>query len=182
MARVTPPQGGGYDGGLPDDEPIPVELLSIDVVEDQRFDAGPRFALKWQTVDGNDIWIRDWLSVRLGKQQSGQVSKLRGLVNALHGRKATDEVAWADDETAEYGLDGEDTTGRIEPGIRVAVIGQNVVKDDGSTVFRVEKYRPLPAQRGSNGNGSAGARRPAPAASSRPAQRQPQPAGDPADF
>lgn len=147
MSWITPPQGGAtYDGTLPELDPIEVVLKSVVVAPDEKFGSGPRAALVWETIEHEQQQIFDWASVKLGKNNSGQVSKMRSIINAIEGRPTDAEIAGIDDETLEYALDGSAIDGAVKAGVRVVVRGENVTKDANGeplTFFRVKHYKPV---------------------------------------
>lgn len=151
MARITPSSGSTIDlTTLEDDEPIHGILKKP---KDGWFTQGSaeyggedRLTIDWELEDGETI--RDWVSLRLGKStKTGQVSKLRMLLNAL-GEKPRDSWVWFNNETLEWGYDEQDIAmknpyAKVTEGLEVIFRGVHGTKQDGSGKFTIQKYAPV---------------------------------------
>jgi hypothetical protein len=177
MARITAPTGGDFPQvQVRDYDPVPVVLNSLEVDPNSAYpQSGPRLKLVWALESNPEEWLWDWASIKLGEQRSGQVAKLRTILNAIHGRATNAPVAWFDDETFEYALDGDagaPATGRLAAGVRVVIRGVNEAKptpeNPAATRFKITAYQP-----------AAGAAA-APASAAAPAPAAPAPAPQPA--
>lgn len=139
MARVTPATTFASPA-LEDHEPYPAKLTAIEwVTSSEQYGGEKRLQLDWELKSGESV--RDWVGVRLGKQQSGQVSKLRALLNALVGKPESTEIAWFDDETLDFSYDGKDPYYALKVGDKVTLRGTSVTKEDGSHRFSVKVYQ-----------------------------------------
>lgn len=129
-----------------------------------------RLVLDWELVDLGGS-VRDYLNLKLGRQQSGQVSKLRQLLNALAERSETAEIAWFNDDEGDeagenplcWGYEGSGVPERrLHAGIEVSVRGKLVERSDGQgRRYQVEVYESASAA-------------PAPAATDGHSGREPQ--------
>lgn len=154
MARITPSSGSNIDLTIvEDDTPYKGTLkmpkdgwLSKGSAE---YGGEDRLTVDWDLGEGPGTSIRDWISLRLGKQQNGTVSKLRMLLNALSDKPRDTEVKMFVSETLEWGYDEAkfDADGKylnpfnkITEGMEVVFIGQHGTKKDGSGKFTIEKY------------------------------------------
>lgn len=154
MARITPSTGTFDPESFVDYEPYRVQLKTIAFSESSpQYGSEKRLELTWDMEDGQDL--RDWVGLRLGKQQSGQVSKLRMLLNALSEKPEATEVAWFDDETLEWSYTKDGAPFRkLGAGVEVVVRGKVTDKADGSgRRFQVTAYQPLKAVKGAKPNG-----------------------------
>ena len=150
MARITPSSGSTIDlTVVEDDEPYKGILKKP---KDGWFTKGSaeyggedRLTIDWQLKDGSDS-IRDWISLRLGKQQNGTVSKLRMLLNALSDKPRDTEVKWFDSETLEWGYEDDKPYNKISEGMEVVFRGVHGTKQDGSGKFTIQKYQALKAK------------------------------------
>ncbi len=140
MARITPAQSQMVDlEQLQDYEPYVVTLQRIGWAESAaQYGGERRLQLDWEFDDGSTV--RDWVALRLGKQQNGQVSKLRALLNALSDRPEPTEVAWFDDETLEWSYGGDQPDNKLVEGMQVVIRGKRVVKEDGTYRWAVQAY------------------------------------------
>lgn len=161
MARITPPIGNGAFVELDDHELYEGQLVNIDWgTSSEQYGGDTRMILDWQIGEDANDTVRDYLSLRLGKQQSGQVSKLRMLLNSLSHRKDVEEIAWFDDESLEWSYDGVNAENKLELGMTVGFRGRNVAKQDGSgDRFAINVYQPMKQK-----SASAGRSKPKPAA------------------
>jgi hypothetical protein len=164
MARITPNSGSTVDPTvlkeLEDDEPYKGILkkpkdgwLSKGSAE---YGGEDRLTIDWQLEDGKiDSSIRDWISLRLGKQQNGTVSKLRMLLNALSDKPRDTEVKWFDSVTLEWGYDDKPYN-KITEGMEVVFRGVHGKKQDGTTdKFTIQKYQaPKAAGKGKKADGA----------------------------
>jgi hypothetical protein len=128
---------------LPDFDPLHAGLNEL-TLEEGNF--GTQLKLVWRLTDEKfgDQWVWDYVSLKLGKNNSGQASKLRKLLNALMGQPEVGEV-WFDDVSFEYGI-GEDgpVSGMLKLGeTEVILRGQNQPdkNDPTATRFRVTTYQ-----------------------------------------
>src|SRR2546421_8217465 len=121
MARITPAQNSFDLENLRDYDPYRARLKKIDWGRSsEEYGAESRLELTWALLGGeDDQTLKDWISLRLGQQQNGQVAKLRMLLNALAGRPEATEVAWFDDETLEWSYDGTVPAGQLAEGHEV---------------------------------------------------------------
>lgn len=144
MALITP-STPPEELGLEDHEAYSVTLKKIDwATSSPEYGEERRLQLDWEFETG--ATTRDWLGLRLGQQQSGQVSKLRALLNALAGKPETTEVKWFNDETFEWGYTAWDPKnpqpyGQLTEGLEVVIRGVNAQKKDGSTRFNIKVYQ-----------------------------------------
>lgn len=146
MARITPSSGISSVNieELEDYEPYRAWLRAIDFqTGSAEYGSEQRLVLDWSLTDEEDDkdTIRDWLSLRLGRQQSGQVSKLRALLNALSGKEEQAEVKWFDTETLEWSYDGEHAENKLGEGAGVLFRGKHGVKQDGTAKFTITTYQ-----------------------------------------
>ena len=145
MARISP-SANFQAPVLEDHEGYNATLKDFDwVTSSEQYGGEKRLQLDWQ-IEGESYSIRDWVGLRLGKQQSGQVSKLRALLNAIAGKPEATEIAWFDDETTEWSYDGTTAYGKLEPdACEVIVRGTSMAKEDGTSRFSVKVYQPKKA-------------------------------------
>lgn len=143
--RITPSSGSSMDLTVfEDDEPYKGILTKP---KDGWFSPGSieyggedRLTIDWKLEDGQTQ--RDWISLRLGKQQNGTVSKLRMLLNALSDKPRDTEVKWFVKETLEWGYDDTDKAFNvITEGMEVVFRGIHGTKQDGSGKFTIQKYQ-----------------------------------------
>lgn len=142
MARITPNQGTVANlEQLRDYEPYAVSLVETGF-QDGAIEYGgeQRLTVDWQLPDGSTL--RDYIGLKLGKQKSGEVAKLRKLLNALAGRPEQEEIAWFDDESLEWSYDGQFPVARLTPGLPVIIRGKHGVKEDGTPKFGITAYQP----------------------------------------
>lgn len=97
-----------------------------------------RLTIDWELEDGDTL--RDWISLRLGKQQNGTVSKLRMLLNALSDKPRDAEIKWFDSDTLEWSYDGDKPFNKISEGMEVLFRGIQGTKQDGNRKFTIQKY------------------------------------------
>jgi hypothetical protein len=143
MARITPNSGSTLDLTVLEDlEPYKGILTKP---KDGWYSKGAaeyggedRLTIDWQLEDGENL--RDWISLRLGKQQNGTVSKLRMLLNALSDKPRDSEVKWFDSETMEWGYDDKPFN-VIAEGMEVVFRGIHGTKQDGSGKFTITQYQ-----------------------------------------
>lgn len=144
MTRITPNSGSTLDlTVVEDDEPYKGTLtkpkdgwLSKGAAE---YGGEDRLTIDWKLDDGESI--RDWISLRLGKQQNGTVSKLRMLLNALSDKPRDTEVKWFDSESLEWGYEDDKPYNKIEEGMEVVFRGVHGTKQDGTGKFTIQKYQ-----------------------------------------
>jgi len=96
----------------------------------------------WEYEDASEV--RDWISLRLGKQQNGTVAKLRQLLNSIAGKPYDTEIAWFDSDTMEWGYEKDgDAFDKLTEGRSCLARGIRGTKEDGQPTFKVDAYRPL---------------------------------------
>lgn len=160
MARITPSTGTFDIEAFEDMEPYKVRIKAFNIAENDHPQYGKqkRLEVTWELLDDPDSAPRDWMSLKLGKNQEGQVSKLRMLLNALGNRPKDAEIAWFDDATYEWSYEPDGAPfSKISEGQEVILRGESVMKKDGSgRVFRIKTYqsevsrkrKPVPANVG----------------------------------
>ncbi len=143
MPRISPPTGADSIVELEDDQPYKVSLAKWEYVEGAAgYGGDQRLQIDWKVGDDPDDTVRDWLSLKLGKQQSGVVSKLRMLLNALSQRPPETEIKWFDTDSDSWSYDGDREDNKLSTGYEVVIIGENKMKADGnSRSYRITKYR-----------------------------------------
>ena len=142
MPRITPSSGTAVDfTGYIDDEPYKGVLKKPKegwfTKGSAEYGGEDRLTVDWETEDGDSI--RDWISLRLGKQQNGTVSKLRMLLNALSDKSRDTEIKWFDSDTLEWSYDDKPFN-KITEGMEVVFRGVQGVKQDGNRKFTIQKY------------------------------------------
>lgn len=164
MARITPSTGTAADvSQLEDDEPYVMEItgMSFEESDHPQYGHQKRLRLTLAFVDesgqaNRDDTILDWLGLKLGQTQGGEIAKLRQLLNALAEESKETTVAWFDDDTLEWSYDGDLVALQLVEGQRVVVRGELVMKTgaDGTPVrrYRVKKYQPVKKGRPKNGS------------------------------
>lgn len=160
MARITPSTGTFDIEAFADMEPYRVRLKAFKIEEKDHptYGRSKRLEVTWELPDDPDNAPRDWMSLKLGKQQDGQVSKLRMLLNALAKQPKDAEIAWFDDATYEWSYEPNGAPfSTISEGQEVILRGESVLKEDGSgRAFKIRTYqsevsrrrRPVPASVG----------------------------------
>ena len=147
MARRTPTEARPLD--LDDATPYTANLTGVQY--QQTGEAHPdwpdQFKFVWSVDVPNgepqELWT--WASIKLGQTKGGKVAKLRSILNALAGRKATDPIAWLED-----GSDGEPIAWGYPDGsqhicdsgeqLRLKIVGHNDEGNDGGNRFVVDQY------------------------------------------
>jgi hypothetical protein len=101
-----------------------------------------RIIVDWELIDAGGS-VRDWLGCRLGQQHTGQVSKLRRMLNALADEPESTAIDWFDDESGEWAYEGEEVHS-LRPGVdRLNVLGKIVPLANGQGLrFQIEIYEP----------------------------------------
>lgn len=160
MERVTASSGSAIDvGQFEDHEPYKGTLKKIDFTTGSaEYGSEQRLTLDWELENGDNV--RDWISLRLGKQQNGTVSKLRQLLNALSEKPADTQVEWFDPDSLEWSYEKNGAAfNKLAVGAVVIFRGKRGVKADGSAKFTVNVYQmPKKAAAAAAGNGSAKAK------------------------
>ena len=157
MPRITPTSGSGIIHPLEDDEPY---VGSLSWPTDGPWSestlngkTSTQLTVDWVCEDGNRV--RDWIGLRLGKSsKTGQVSKLRMLLNSLADKPRDTPVSFFDTDTLEWGYDDNKAFAKLREGLVVVFRGINGKKVDGSDKFTVQKYQ-APKQRGAAATGAA---------------------------
>ena len=144
MPRITPSSGTNVDlSELVDDEAIKGVLTKPKdgwwSEGSEQYGGGQRLTVDW-TLEDEVSTVRDWISLRLGKQQNGTVAKLRQLLNALSDRPRDTEIRWFDSDTLEWSYDGQTADNKITEGMIVLFRGVHGTKQDGSDKFTIQKY------------------------------------------
>lgn len=147
MTRITPASGQVIDfEQFEDHEPYKGTLKKISWSEGSvEYGSEKRLTLDWELEDGITS-VRDWISLRLGKQQNGTVSKLRQLLNALSEKPTDTQVEWFDPDTLEwsYVKDGAPFN-KLAEGMNVIFRGKLGMRSDGQgrkytvTVYQAPK-------------------------------------------
>lgn len=144
MTRISAATSSMPD--LEDHEPYEVSLKSIEWTTSAiEYGGDKRLQLTWAFPNDPDETLRDWMAPKLGKNQSGQVSKLRGLLNALVGKPEATEIAWFDDETLEWSYEGDQPYSKLSVGLPVIIRGKSEIKtgEGGGRRFRITAYQPI---------------------------------------
>lgn len=146
MTRIVPKQQTDVSQ-LKDYEPYRVSIHAIDWIESSGEYAaeGKRLQIDWAFDPDALFTTRDYVGLRLGRQTSGQVSKLRSLLNALAHKPEATEISWFDDESLEWSYDGTTPFARLEEGLEVIVRGKIVEKPSDSGPrkrFNISAYQP----------------------------------------
>jgi len=145
MPRITESSGQNVEiiQSLEDDEPYKGVLRKP---KDGWFSQGSeqyggeqRLTVDWELADGVST-VRDWISLRLGKQQNGTVAKLRQLLNALSDKPRDTKIEWFDSDTLEWSYDGKNADNKITEGLEVTFRGVSGTKQDGQPKFSIQKY------------------------------------------
>ena len=155
MPRIFPSNGAVDIEHLNDYEPYTVQLQAIGWSQGSpQYGGEQRLELTWE-IDGREgETLKDWLSLRLGKQQNGNVSRLRALLNALAARPELTEISFFDTDTMEWGYDGPQgpAAARLSEGAQVVVRGKRVLKQDNSGYrFQIEVYQTTASAPGGSG-------------------------------
>jgi len=150
MARITPPTQSAI-ADLEDYEPYKVSLKKIDWQDSSpEYGGESRMVIDWALLDQPDVTVRDWVSLRLGRQQSGHVSKLRKILYALADKPEASDIAWFDDESYEWSYDGDKAYAALSEGLPLTLIGKTVEKQTENGPkrrFAVVDYKPAAAQK-----------------------------------
>lgn len=143
MARITPASGAVAVPELEDYEPYGARLAAIDFdMSSEEFGTPEkRLVVDWALADDPDTTVRDWVGLRLGKQQSGKVSQLRAMLNAISGKAEDTEIAWFDDESLEWSYDGKVAAEMLAEGQRVVLRGKVVERKAGGKRYKVTTYQ-----------------------------------------
>ena len=143
MGRITGTSEFTFD--LKDHEPYEVILAEDPELIDgsPQYGGDKRLQVTWQLPDGNSV--RDWLSLKLGRQQNGQVSKLRALLNAASNLAENENIAWFDDETFEWGYSANGPAENVlrKGGTRVILRGTTTTNEAGQRRFAIRVYQKL---------------------------------------
>lgn len=142
MPRITPSTRAVNDTIEPD-EFYEVTLKAINTSTGSvQYGSELQLQIDWEYEDGSEV--RDWLSLRLGKQQNGTVAKLRQMLNSIAGKPYDAEVAWFDSDTMEWGYEKDAPAhDKLSEGRACLARGIRGTKDDGSATFKLDAYRPL---------------------------------------
>jgi hypothetical protein len=146
MARITPPTQQTDLSQLKDHEPYRVFIRKTDFeASSAEYGGEKRLVIDWAFADDPDFTVRDWVSLRLGRQQSGQVSKLRMILNAVAHKPKAEDIAWFDDEDLTWSYDGEHVACKLSEGLEAIIRGEVTEKpgDNGpKRRFRINVYSP----------------------------------------
>lgn len=147
MARITPAEARISSLELEDDASYKATITAIDwSTSSEEFGSEKRLQVDFLPDGAEDgDTVRDWFGLRLGRAQNGAVSKLRQLLNAVAGQPSTAEIKWFDDETAEWSYDGEKPFSKLAEGMEVIFEGANGQKRDGTPIYRIQRYKKVPA-------------------------------------
>ncbi len=151
MARITP-----STGGRPLENPVDINrvrnfelyrarLMVLDWAPSKFADQGPQLVADWELPDVGGR-IRDYYGLKLGQMKDGKVSVLRAMLNAIAGISDLTEISFVDNETLEWGYEGEEgpAWGQLQPGWEVALRGRIVPRNDAQgSIFKVEVYEPV---------------------------------------
>lgn len=158
MARITP-----STGGRPLENPVDINrvrnydlyrarLAELDWAPSKFENGGLQLVADWELVevisgfDNKPGRFRDYYGLKLGQMKDGKVSGLRSMLNAIAGAADQTEVSFFDDETMEWGYEGQEgpAWGQLQAGWEVAVRGKITPRNDGQgSFFKVEVYEPV---------------------------------------
>jgi hypothetical protein len=88
----------------------------------------------------DECWV--FAAFKFGKHQ-GKVSKMRGIVNALHGKPEGGEVDWVDDADFTVKFADEAKPLPIKPGMKLKGKGEYYENTKGDTRFRFNRFCPI---------------------------------------
>lgn len=156
MPLITPSDGTYVE--LKDHEPYRVHLAELPKLTtgSAEFGGQPRLEFSWQLNDGEpDDTIKDWVGLKLGQNSSGEVSKLRQLLNVLVGKHESTPIAWfnSDLDKLEWSYDGISPHMKLTEGLAVIIRGKNKPKKGAvvdpatgliPTRYRIENYEGMP--------------------------------------
>jgi hypothetical protein len=157
MTRVNPQTSVQPDHDWQDDTWYPVQLKSYEVQPKGRDITyqGKTKPHPYVTLDitwvllpdlDADVWVRDFVDVRLRADREGKPPKAKLLICCLAGRDPRQEsTPWIDEDSLEYGFgaaEADPPAGRIVTGLQLQVKGVAKESERG-TFLRVERYAAL---------------------------------------
>lgn len=150
MAWIDPPTPYNSEQmeEVEEDEPYVVTLKAVEIDYQAPYgnpegEPEPRLVADWEFANG--LTVRDWIALRLGGMKGGGVSKLRQLLNAA-ADKAPETPVRFNPKTMEWTYDfGSEAApySKLFVGMEITIRGVRKAKADGSTQYRIEKYRPV---------------------------------------
>lgn len=160
MSRVTPQTSAGTDFAWADDTWYPVLLKGYEAQPEGRpiTYQGKTRKHPWVTLDitwvlvppaapeEDDVWVRDFVDLKLSPNRDGKPSNCRLLICCLGGRDPRQEpTPWIDNTTFEFGFgpnaETDTPAGRIVTGLRLQVKG-TVKENEKGHFLKVERYAP----------------------------------------
>lgn len=93
--------------GLQEWRPYPAKIADMEIVTgSEQYGSKERLQIDFelQLPEGETRNVRSWFGISLGKSNTGQIAKLRRLLNAITNRKSTDEISWFNKRTLEWGI------------------------------------------------------------------------------
>lgn len=184
MARITPSTGSPLENPLDINNvrnmvPYRARLIRTDwATGSAEYGSQQRLVCDWELIDvpsgpqNQPGQVRDYYGLALGARRDGTVAQLRQMLNAIADTDEQAEVSFFDDETMEWGYEGEDgpAWGQLQKGWEVTVMGKITAKQNGTgSFFNIVQYLPASAE-------PPAAPAPAPRAPARTPARQSAPA------
>lgn len=146
MARITEATGSTIDlTQFEDDEPYKVRIQAVGAVTDTEYQGkkGRQLEITWSLVDDPETTLKDWLSLSLGKQKNGTVSKFRQFLNALAQKPKDESIKWFDDEELTWSYNGTHAHMKLEAGLEAILSGE--IRDRADPTqgkkFAITKYK-----------------------------------------
>lgn len=93
--------------GLQDWRPYPARIKDIQIVEgSEQYGKKERLQIDFelQLPEGEKRTVRAWFGFSLGRSNTGEVAKLRRLLNAITKRKSSEDITWFNKRTLEWGI------------------------------------------------------------------------------
>lgn len=152
MARITESSGATLDlTQFEDDEPYRVRIKEVGAITDTEYQGkkGRQLEIVWELAGEPDTTLKDWLSLSLGKQRDGTISKFRQFLNAIGQQPKDTAIKWFDDETLEWSYDGTHAHLKIQEGLEAILRGEIRDRADPSQgkKFAIKKYAAPKSQR-----------------------------------
>jgi hypothetical protein len=148
MPRITPSTGSVNLERLVDHDPYHATLTEFAWTSSSpQYGSEPRLELTWQLDDSTTV--KDWLSLKLGRQQDGTPSKLRQLLNGIVGESPIAEIKWFDTDTLEWSYADDIPYARLELGFEITLRGVHKERPDGQglrygvTTYQSPNLRPV---------------------------------------